>query len=39
MDRVELFGSAVFIPIFVVSIGLLLDPSVISRERRLVLPP
>ena len=28
MDRIEFFGAAVFIPIFVVSIGLLLDPSV-----------
>ena len=28
MDRVEFFGSAVFVPVFVVSIGLLLDPSV-----------
>src|SRR3954468_8641465 len=28
MERVEFFGSAVFVPIFLVSIGLLLDPSV-----------
>jgi Kef-type K+ transport system membrane component KefB len=28
MDRVEFFGAAVFIPIFLVSIGLLLEPKV-----------
>jgi Kef-type K+ transport system membrane component KefB len=28
MDRIEFFGSAVFIPVFLVSVGLLLDPSV-----------
>ena len=28
MERVEFFGAAVFIPVFLVSIGLLLDPSV-----------
>jgi Na+:H+ antiporter len=28
MERVEFFGAAVFVPIFLVSIGLLLDPSV-----------
>jgi Na+:H+ antiporter len=37
MDRVELFGSAVFIPIFVVSIGLLLDPSVMFKGETLGL--
>jgi Kef-type K+ transport system membrane component KefB len=28
MERIEFFGAAVFIPVFLVSIGLLLDPSV-----------
>src|SRR5436190_13103922 len=28
MERVEFFGTAVFVPVFLVSIGLLLDPSV-----------
>jgi Kef-type K+ transport system membrane component KefB len=28
MERIEFFGAAVFVPIFLVSIGLLLDPSV-----------
>ncbi len=28
MERVEFFGAAVFVPVFLVSIGLLLDPSV-----------
>jgi Kef-type K+ transport system membrane component KefB len=37
MDRVEFFGSAVFIPIFVVSIGLLLDPSVMFKGETLGL--
>ena len=27
MERIEFFGSAVFIPIFLVSVGLLLDPA------------
>jgi len=31
MERLEFFGNAVFIPIFLVSIGLLLDPSVMFR--------
>ncbi|MGH3075203.1 MAG: cation:proton antiporter, partial [Gaiellales bacterium] len=31
MDRVEFFGSAVFIPVFLVSVGLLLDPSVMTQ--------
>jgi Kef-type K+ transport system membrane component KefB len=37
MDRVEFFGSAVFVPVFVVSIGLLLDPSVMFRSDTLEL--
>jgi len=37
MDRVEFFGSAVFVPVFVVSIGLLLDPSVMFRADTLEL--
>ena len=28
MDQIEFFGSAVFIPVFLVSVGLLLDPAV-----------
>ncbi len=30
MDRIEFFGSAVFIPVFLVSVGLILDPSVMA---------
>jgi Kef-type K+ transport system membrane component KefB len=37
MDRVEFFGSAVFVPVFVVSIGLLLDPSVMFTADTLEL--
>ena len=37
MDRVEFFGSAVFVPVFVVSIGLLLDPSVMFSAETLEL--
>jgi Kef-type K+ transport system membrane component KefB len=37
MDRVEFFGAAVFVPIFVVSIGLLLDPSVMFTGETLGL--
>jgi hypothetical protein len=37
MDRVEFFGSAVFVPVFVVSIGLLLDPSVMFTTETLEL--
>jgi Kef-type K+ transport system membrane component KefB len=37
MDRVEFFGSAVFVPVFVVSIGLLLDPSVMFQAATLEL--
>jgi hypothetical protein len=37
MDRVEFFGSAVFVPVFVVSIGLLLDPSVMFSANTLEL--
>ena len=33
IHRVEFFGSAVFVPVFVVSIGLLLDPSVMFKSR------
>jgi Kef-type K+ transport system membrane component KefB len=31
MERLEFFGNAVFIPVFLVSIGLLLDPSVMFQ--------
>jgi Na+:H+ antiporter len=37
MERVEFFGAAVFVPIFVVSIGLLLDPSVMFTRETLGL--
>lgn len=37
MDRVEFFGSAVFIPIFMVSVGLILDPSVMTEPSTLGL--
>jgi Kef-type K+ transport system membrane component KefB len=37
MERVEFFGAAVFIPIFLVSIGLLLDPHVMFTGHTLGL--
>jgi Na+:H+ antiporter len=37
MERVEFFGSAVFVPVFLVSIGLLLDPSVMFKSVTLEL--
>lgn len=37
MDRVEFFGSAVFIPIFMVSVGLILDPAVMIEPSTLGL--
>jgi Na+:H+ antiporter len=37
MERVEFFGAAVFVPVFVVSIGLLLDPSVMFSGETLGL--
>jgi Kef-type K+ transport system membrane component KefB len=37
MEPVEFFGSAVFVPLFVVSIGLLLDPSVMFKPQTLAL--
>jgi hypothetical protein len=37
MERVEFFGAAVFVPVFVVSIGLLLDPSVMFTAETLGL--
>src|SRR3954453_3201356 len=35
MEHVEFFGSAVFVPVFLVSIGLLLDPSVMFKGKTL----
>jgi Kef-type K+ transport system membrane component KefB len=35
MDRIDFFGSAVFVPVFLVSVGLLLDPSVMFRAETL----
>jgi Kef-type K+ transport system membrane component KefB len=37
MERVEFFGAAVFVPVFVVSIGLLLDPAVMLTGETLGL--
>src|SRR5262249_8385694 len=37
MERVEFFGAAVFVPVFLVSIGLLLDPSVMFTGETLKL--
>jgi Kef-type K+ transport system membrane component KefB len=37
MERVEFFGAAVFVPVFLVSIGLLLDPSVMFTTHTLGL--
>ena len=37
MERVEFFGAAIFVPVFVVSIGLLLDPSVMFKGETLGL--
>jgi len=37
MERVEFFGTAVFVPVFLVSIGLLLDPSVMFTRETLEL--
>ncbi|MBS1860545.1 MAG: cation:proton antiporter [Actinobacteria bacterium] len=37
MDRIDFFGSAVFVPIFLVSVGLLLDPKVMIEGETLKL--
>ncbi len=37
MDRIDFFGAAVFVPIFLVSVGLLLQPSVMVRGETLKL--
>ncbi|HST33455.1 MAG TPA: cation:proton antiporter [Solirubrobacteraceae bacterium] len=37
MDRIEFFGGAVFIPVFLVSVGLILNPSVMVRGETLGL--
>jgi Kef-type K+ transport system membrane component KefB len=37
MEQVDFFGAAVFVPIFLVSIGLLLDPSVMFTSQALSL--
>jgi len=37
MDRIEFFGSAVFIPVFLVSVGLILDPGVMADPDTLAL--
>ncbi len=35
MERIEFFGSAIFIPVFLVSVGLLLDPAVMFASETL----
>jgi Kef-type K+ transport system membrane component KefB len=35
MHRIDFFGSAVFVPVFMVSVGLVLDPSVMLRAETL----
>lgn len=35
MERIAFFGSAVFVPVFLVSVGLLLDPAVMAEARTL----
>jgi Kef-type K+ transport system membrane component KefB len=37
MDRIDFFGSAVFVPIFLVSVGMLLDPAVMVEGETLKL--
>lgn len=37
MDRIDFFGAAVFVPVFLVSVGLLLDPSVMFQGETLGL--
>lgn len=37
MDRIDFFGSAVFVPIFLVSVGMLLQPSVMIEGETLKL--
>jgi hypothetical protein len=37
MDRIDFFGAAVFVPVFLVSVGLLLDPSVMFQAETLGL--
>ena len=37
MDRIDFFGSAVFVPVFLVSVGMLLDPAVMVEGQTLKL--
>lgn len=37
MERIDFFGSAVFVPVFLVSVGLLLNPSVMVEAQTLKL--
>jgi len=37
MDRIEFFGGAVFIPVFLVSVGLILNPAVMVESKTLEL--
>lgn len=37
MNRIDFFGVAVFVPVFLVSVGLLLDPAVMVQGETLVL--
>ncbi len=35
MEKIEFFGSALFIPLFLISVGLIIDPAVMVRPRTL----
>jgi Kef-type K+ transport system membrane component KefB len=37
MDRIDFFGGAVFVPVFLVSVGLILDPAVMAQPATLKL--
>jgi len=37
MEKIEFFGAALFIPIFLISVGLLIDPAVMIRPATLAL--
>jgi Kef-type K+ transport system membrane component KefB len=37
MDRIDFFGSAVFVPVFLVSVGMLLKPSIMFQAETLKL--
>lgn len=37
MDRIDFFGTALFVPVFLVSVGLLLEPSVMAKPETIGL--